>query len=65
MKRAAASEVAGLRQVLGDHDRRFRSRNIFSIRSVIRKPLTMFVIDAATAIVPRIVLNVSSAAHRR
>src|SRR5690606_36695862 len=32
--------------------------NIFSIRSVIRKPLTMFVIEAATAIVPRIVLAV-------
>src|ERR671925_77861 len=32
-----------------DHRFGSRSRNIFSIRSVIRKPLTMFVIDAATA----------------
>src|SRR5205823_3979901 len=36
------------------------SRNILSIRSVIRKPLTMLVIDAATATVPRIVVSVDS-----
>src|SRR4029453_2178350 len=33
------------------------SRNIFSIRSVIRKPETMLVIDAATGRVPRIVVR--------
>ena len=50
-------QVAGLRQVLR-HYSRLRSRNIRSIRYVIMKPLTMFVIEAATATVPRIVANV-------
>src|SRR5262245_47508135 len=52
-------EIAGLSEVVGRrHDFGRRSRNIFSMRSVMRKPLTMLVTDAATATVPRIVLNV-------
>src|SRR5688572_7456051 len=47
------SQVTGLRQVLR-HYWRLRSRNMRSMRSVIMNPLTMFVIEAATATVPRI-----------
>src|SRR4051812_37538948 len=36
------------------------SRNIFSMRSVMRNPLTMLVIEAATAIVPRSVVRSDS-----
>jgi len=39
--------------------------NIFSIRSVIRKPETMFVVEANTATAPRIVANASSPAPAR
>src|SRR5262249_44845110 len=46
------SEITELDQVLAHL---FFSRNILSIRSVMRNPLTMLVIDAATAIVPRTV----------
>src|SRR4029453_1000793 len=50
-------QVAGLREMLR-HYLRPRSRTIFRMRSVIMKPLTMFVIEAATAMVPRTVENV-------
>src|SRR5215471_3541096 len=51
-------EVTELDQVLV-HFEPF-SRNIFSMRSVMRKPDTMLVIDAATATVPRIVVMLES-----
>ena len=51
-------QVAGLRQMLG----RFTGSapaplNIFSMRSVMRKPLTMLVVEAATATAPSTVLR--------
>src|SRR3954452_23725409 len=52
-------EITRLGEMRGrTHDFGRRSRNIFSMRSVIKKPLTMLVTDAATATVPRIVLKV-------
>ena len=50
-------QVTGLRDVLG-HYGRLRSLNMRSMRSVIRNPDTMLIIDAATAIVPSTVVNV-------
>src|SRR5262249_8359734 len=52
-------DVARVGEVLDESRVHFfgsRSLNILSMRSVIRKPLTMLVIEAATAIEPRIVL---------
>ena len=42
-----------------------RFLNILSMRSVIRKPLTMFVVEAKTAIAPSTVLSVIVLLHRR
>src|SRR5689334_16392346 len=40
-----------------DHLAGSRFLNIFSMRSVMRNPLTMFVVDAKTATAPRMVLS--------
>src|SRR5262249_37857001 len=56
---AGCEDVARVGDVLDESRVHFfgsRSLNILSMRSVIRKPLTMLVIEAATAMQPRIVL---------
>ena len=63
MNSAGREQVAGLGELIGRSRRyggcgRVFSRNILSMRSVIRKPLTMLVIEAATATAPRIVVKV-------
>src|SRR5712671_2318416 len=47
-------QVNQLNELIGHLSRRL---NIFSMRSVIRKPLTMLVVDAKTATAPRMVLR--------